>query len=222
MVKTFCWRMVPLAAAFAFAAACSHAAEEYSPLVPAAFSPVTFGEDGTPVELRVGRYFIDELSELRRGDGRLFYDPTYDKMFDEMERNINNEGFSASQYFKNNPDPNVSLIAADLLTDRYQLSRIFTKHEEYVGNPNDARERADYERLRAGKEREELCRTAMRVVFEYKDAIVKGREGELLAKLREAQTNPELDVHRILLDLQANKEVQKRLSAAIGQRVVVR
>ncbi len=49
MVKTFCWRMVPLAAAFAFAAACSHAAEEYSPLVPAAFSPVTFGEDGTPL-----------------------------------------------------------------------------------------------------------------------------------------------------------------------------
>ena len=49
------------------------------------------------------------------------------QMLDEAAEHCQNEGFMASRYFLAHPDPNISRLAANLISDKYQLSKYHTK-----------------------------------------------------------------------------------------------
>ena len=73
------------------------------------------------------------------------------------------------------------------------------------------------------KERKELADGVVRVVFEYKDAIVDVKEKALLAELRDVQASGnETRVFEIIREQQTLKEIRKQLAAHLGQRVLAR
>lgn len=181
------------------------------------------GDDGEAVPLTVGRYVVEELAELRGEIGCMVHDAVYARMLDEMERYANDEGFDSVHYFIGHADPDISRAAADLVSEKYQLSRMFTKEDEYTGDPNDKKDMEIYQRHKEEKERKELADGVVRVVFEYKDAIVDAKEKALLAELRDVQASGnETRVFEIIREQQTLKEIRKQLAAHLGQRVLAR
>ena len=181
------------------------------------------GDDGEAVPLTVGRYVVEELAELRGEIGCMVHDAVYARMLDEMERYANGEGFDSVHYFIGHADPDISRAAADLVSEKYQLSRMFTKEDEYTGDPNDKKDMEIYQRHKEEKERKELADGVVRVVFEYKDAIVDAKEKALLAELRDVQASGnETRVFEIIREQQTLKEIRKQLAAHLGQRVLAR
>ena len=51
-------------------------------------------------------------------------------MMDEAADRCRSEGFIANRYFLAHPDPNVSRLAANLISEKYQLSKYHTKYRE--------------------------------------------------------------------------------------------
>lgn len=78
------------------------------------------GEDtqGQPCQIPLITYVHDDLAT----DGLTFRTPIYSKMLAEAIQHTTDPNFTASRYFLNNPDLDISREAANLMTERYQLS----------------------------------------------------------------------------------------------------
>ena len=87
-------------------------------------------EDGKETPIRVTEYISMDLAQ----DGLQFQNPLHRQLLAEAEANLNKPNFCAERYFLAHPDPNISRMAADLISDRYRLSKsneqALTKDEE--------------------------------------------------------------------------------------------
>ena len=82
----------------------------------------------------VAQFVIASLSDLEEEGQSIFRNPLHQKMLDESRSFDAQNSVNSSKYFTNHIDPQISAIAADLMTDKYVLSRMHTKHEEFVGD----------------------------------------------------------------------------------------
>ncbi len=90
--------------------------------------------EGTPdkegkyplIPITVGEYIIDELNK----DNITFRSPLHKKMLDIYENEVKPSGLHASIFYVSHPDYEISRISADLISDRYQLSKIHRRIEE--------------------------------------------------------------------------------------------
>ena len=87
-------------------------------------------EDGEETPIRVTEYISMDLAQ----DGLQFQTPLHRQLLAEAEANLNTPHFCAERYFLAQPEPNISRMAADLISDRYRLSKsneqALTKDEE--------------------------------------------------------------------------------------------
>ena len=87
-------------------------------------------EDGEEMPIRVTEYISMDLAQ----DGLQFQNPLHRQLLAEAEANLNKPNFCAERYFLAHPEPNISRMAADLISDRYRLSKsneqALTKDEE--------------------------------------------------------------------------------------------
>ena len=87
-------------------------------------------EDGEETPIRVTEYISMDLAQ----DGLQFQNPLHRQLLAEAEANLNKPNFCAERYFLAHPEPNISRMAADLISDRYRLSKsneqALTKDEE--------------------------------------------------------------------------------------------
>lgn len=63
------------------------------------------------------------VSDLKR-DNLTFFNPLHQQIIDEAALHGHDEGFVAERYFLSDPDPKVSGLSVELITSRYQLSKI--------------------------------------------------------------------------------------------------
>ena len=75
--------------------------------------------EGNPIQISLINYVYDDLA----ADDLSFRTPIYSKMLGEVVQHIGEENFQSNRYFLNNPDLEISREAANLMTDRYQLSK---------------------------------------------------------------------------------------------------
>ena len=75
--------------------------------------------DGQPLQIPLINYVCDDLA----ADELSFRTPLYAQMLAEAAEHLYSDGFVASRYFMNNANLDISREAANLLTDRYQLSK---------------------------------------------------------------------------------------------------
>jgi DNA primase len=171
----------------------------------------------------VAQFVITSLSDLEEEGQSIFRNPLHQKMLDESRSFDAQNSVNSSRYFTNHIDPQISAIAADLMTDKYVLSRMHTKHEEFVGDPKaNPREYEEYLRQREVERKEMLVREIFTVVHEYKAAIICDKEREVDQQIREAQeANKTMEMIELIKKKQAILKAKKELSQVIGGRVVL-
>ena len=76
-------------------------------------------EEGEEIPLTVTEYICADLKQ----DSLQFHNPTHRKLLDEAVTHLHDKDFCTERYFLAHPDPSISRMAADMLSDRYRLSK---------------------------------------------------------------------------------------------------
>ena len=124
---------------------------------------------------------------------------------DEAADRCQSEGFVAHRYFLAHPDPNVSRLAANLISEKYQLSKYHTKYRELE------------------TEEEKLDSLVLRELYGFKDAYILSQIKEVQAQIKEAQTKGDMDqVFELMKKLTRLNEIKNVLSKELGERIILK
>ncbi|MCL1614818.1 DNA primase [Bacteroides sp. ET71] len=158
-------------------------------------------EEGREVPVTVTEYIVSDLQQ----DELAFHNPLHRRMLQEAAERIHTEGFRAEHYFLNHPDPAISRLSAELVSDRYQLSKYHYKNQHIV---------TDEERLY------ELVPLLM-VNFKY--AIVSEELTHLMRALQDSAVLSDNDrCTAILTRYNELRQVQSVMAKRLGDRVVLK
>ena len=160
-------------------------------------------EDGRT--LSVGEYIINEL----RADNIEFDNPLHKQIIDEFSNNYSDE-FIAATFYQYHPDPAINQFAAEMIADKYQLSRIYNKQ---TVSENVVQE---VER----DEREDLPDVVQRLLLELKYTIVTERLDALHTMLEKARDDWQMQL-TLLEQKQLLEQIRAQLCKALGNRVIV-
>ena len=161
---------------------------------------VTDDED-REVPVTVTEYVVQDLHE----DDLAFHNPLHRRMLQEAAERIGTESFVAEHYFLNHPDPAISQLSAELVSDRYQLSKYHSKSQHIV---------TDEERLY------ELVPLLM-VNFKY--AIVSEELTHLMRALQDPAVLADNDrCTAVLTRYNELRQVQSVMAKRLGDRVVLK
>ena len=83
-------------------------------------------DDGSLLDVTVTEFIVDDM----RADEIEFSVPLYRRIADEARSLCDAPGYEAARHFLHHEDADVSALAADLIGDRYELSRIYTADNE--------------------------------------------------------------------------------------------
>ncbi|MBO5816784.1 MAG: DNA primase [Paludibacteraceae bacterium] len=157
--------------------------------------------------ISAGEYIIHEL----RTDNIEIENPLYKQIFDEFSK-CYKEGFVAATFFQHHPDAAINQFAAQMIADKYQLSRIFSR-QNVSENVTQIVEQ---------DEREILPELISRLLLELKYTIVNERIDALQNMLKEAQERGDWELQAAILQQQpALHEIRSQLCKALGNRVIV-
>lgn len=182
---------------------------------------VRYGEEQLPVQLAdnddspvtVAKFVIYALSDLATP----FHNPVHTRIYEVAGRGFGNR--KAAAVYRDYPDPDISSVAASLISDREPLSRQWSC--KYTGDPNDKKALAEFEQMLLCKHQDELIQKLPIVIHEYKLAILAHREAEIDRKIAELQKSGNLSESlQLLKEKQDIKVRQSQLSDPVGGTVV--
>lgn len=162
---------------------------------------ILFKDEEQQQEKTVAEYVIGELDY----DGLSFENPLHQKVLDEYRQHLNDADFQPERYFLNHTDGNVSRLAADLIADRYVLSKVHARSGNLV--PDEDR----------------LLELVPRIVLELKNSVVLAEIKQKLLEMKaacEAKDNVRVDA--IMREMKQLDEVKKQLAKALGERIINR
>lgn len=187
-----------------------------------------------PSLIRVAGYIYDEITQ----DGLALSNPVYQLIMEEAKGLCATEGISLSRRFLYHPNVDVSKLAAELVSDKYVLSKYHTKHLEAKKSEETETEAEDEKNgakshiraLFAGGQQEEMEKLKLRlevgIVYELralKKAYVVNQINELNAKLKEAQTNKDVKQEQELQAGLARLQQKKSLLCKeVGEQIVLK
>jgi DNA primase len=184
---------------------------------------VRYGErvlfaDGAGHEVRVAEYIRLEL----QNDDIEIQTPLYGRILEEAVAQCANAEFVASHYFLVHPDLEISELAANMISDKYHLSKRFKDPETTAlqqTTVSEEQQEAENEARKREKEREQLERWIIHDLFTLKNAILKHKIDHVNRQIKEFQSDAEkvmtLMKERIALDV-----TKVMLSKALGERIV--
>ena len=148
---------------------------------------------------------IQFISEGLKEDDLQFHNVLHRHILKEAECHVSDPNFVAERYFVNHPDPTVSTMAAELVSDRYQLSKYHSKAQKIVSDE------------------ERLYELVPRLLIDFKMAIVD----EELKHILQALNNPSVanDPQRCMDMMQRYKDLhdtQRLMAQRAGDRVVLK
>lgn len=148
---------------------------------------------------------IECISFSLKEDELQFHDALHRRILKEAEEHLQDAHFTAERYFMTHPDPQVSKLAVDMVSERYQLSKYHSKAQKIV---------TDDERLH------ELV---PRLLLDFKMSIVE----EEMKHTLQALNNPSIvnDTQRCMEIMQRYKDLhqmQSLMAQKAGERVVLK
>jgi DNA primase len=162
-------------------------------------SRVTDRETGTETITTVADYIISQITE----DELEFDDPVFASIFSEITFNVSQGLCPGEKHFVHHPDPAISAIAVDMLTDQYTLSRIWSTRGAYVET-----------------EEMKLKEIVPDVVLVFKSNKIKMMQKEIRKAMAEAAGDDEK-----IADLQERYKTMtsllKKISTSLGNRIVL-
>ncbi|WP_297909915.1 DNA primase [uncultured Parabacteroides sp.] len=158
-------------------------------------------ETNEHVIMRVADYIRFDLER----DDLTFYTPSFKQMLDEAAEHCKDEGFIANRYFLAHPDPNISRLAANLISDKYQLSKYHTKFRELE------------------QEEDKLDYLVPREIYSLKDAYILYKIKDIQTKIKEAQNKGDMEQIFDLMKQHAHlNEIKSVLCKELGERIVLK
>ena len=158
-------------------------------------------ETNEHIVMRVAEYIRYDLER----DDLTFYTPIIKSMLDEAADKCKTEGFIASRYFLAHPDPNVSRLAANLISEKYQLSKYHSKYRELE------------------QEQDKLDQLVTREIYAMKDAYILRQIKETQLGIKEAHAQGNEDkVFELMKQLTHLNEIKNVLSKELGERIVLK
>ena len=158
-------------------------------------------EENAETPLTVIEYISMDLKQ----DELQFHNPLHRRILAEAESHLHDQNFTAERYFLAHPDPTISKLAAEMINDRYQLSKYHSKSQKIV---------TDEERLH------ELV---PHQIIDFKLAILE----EEMKHTLQALSKPEVtqDANKCLEIMAHYKELSellKEMAKRAGDRVVLK
>ncbi|HCO66483.1 MAG TPA: DNA primase [Dysgonomonas sp.] len=167
-------------------------------------------EEDEPVdETTVLEYIKFDLER----DGLTFHNSLYKQILEEAFEKIDDSGFVPKDYFMAHPQLEISKLTAEIISDRYELSKV---HLKQFGE-NVCREDTPLD------ERKHLDVSVPRVLTELKDAFIsiqiKNIKDEMKQKQKEKNTDAVIELMHKLKELD---EIKRMLAKVLGERVILR
>ena len=160
-----------------------------------------FKDEEAQRDKTVAEYIVEELD----CDGLVLENPLHRQMLDECRQHLGEAGFQAERHFLNHPDGRISRLAADLIADKYVLSRVHTRSRAL---PTDE---------------ERLLELVPRLVLELKNSVVLDHIKQKLLEMKaagEAKDYARIDI--LMEEIKQLDEVKKQLARALGERIINR
>lgn len=160
----------------------------------------TTNENGEEKTITVIEYISHELNE----DHLAFHNPLHRRIFAEAIEKGRNSNFVAQQYFIKHPDPVIGQLAAELVNNRYELSKYHSKTQKVT---------TDEERLHE---------IAPKLITDFKTATVKEELIHIGRKLQDASVmNDPAQYSPIMQRFKDLQETLKVLAKKKGEQVVL-
>lgn len=157
-------------------------------------------EEGHERPITVTEFVVSEL----KADDLAFHNPQHRQMLAEASAHLHDNGFQAERYFLAHPDPAISKLSVELISNRYQLSKYHTKAQKIL---------SDEERL------VELVPT---LIINFKYAIVSEELKHMLTALQDPKIASDNEKCDELMKRYSNlREVQSIMAKRLGDRVVL-
>lgn len=158
-------------------------------------------EENAETPLTVIEYISMDLKQ----DELQFHNPLHRRILAEAEAHLHDPNFTAERYFLAHPDPTISKLAAEMISDRYQLSKYHSKSQKIV---------TDEERLH------ELV---PHQIIDFKLAILEEEMKHTLQALSKPEVaNDPNQCMEIMTHYKELSELLKAMAKCAGDRVVLK
>ncbi|MFV0420142.1 MAG: DNA primase [Dysgonomonas sp.] len=146
-------------------------------------------------------------------DGLWFVNPLYTKILNEAIKKSENPDFDPSRYFIAHPDQEISKIAANLISDRYQLSKVHIKQFGENAKKEDT----------PLAEENQLIKNVPRVLTDLKNAYIQERLRDIKEQMEQKQKEGNWDAAiELMQQIKELEVVRKALAKALGERIVTK
>ncbi len=155
-------------------------------------------EEGQETPITVTEYIVNDLKE----DELAFHNPLHRQILTEAAERIHNEGFTTERYFVAHPDPVISKLSVELISNRYQLRK--SQIEQMV------------------TDEERLYELIPRLMINFKYAIVcEELKHTLFALQNPAIANDETQCNSIMERYNELNKVKSIMAKRLGDRVIL-
>ena len=155
-------------------------------------------EEGQETPITVTEYIVNDLKE----DELAFHNPLHRQILTEAAERIHNEGFTAERYFVAHPDPVISKLSVELISNRYQLRK--SQIEQMV------------------TDEERLYELIPRLMINFKYAIVcEELKHTLFALQNPTIANDETQCNSIMERYNELNKVKSIMAKRLGDRVIL-
>ena len=157
--------------------------------------------DGSKRDVSVTEFILANLNE----DEIEIHNPLLKRMLDEATEEYLKPGYNPERHFLNHREQEISMMAADLVSEPYELSKY---HSRFQKLEVDA---------------DKLDEIIPRVLEDLKCAIVNHDVQQLEVALKKAQRDKDdTEVGRLSMELFHLQQTRRELSKRLGERIIVR
>ena len=159
--------------------------------------------------ITVGEYIITEI----KNDSIDIPNPLHQRIIDEYIANYQSHNFVSSSFFHHHSDPQISQLAVDMIADKYQLSRIYSKKSISENVTQEVQQ----------DEVDILPELVQRLLLELKLTVVEERLDAMEKLLAQAVSDKNDQLITTILEQQPQlMDIRTQLCRALGNRVIVR
>jgi len=161
-----------------------------------------FFEDETKSKIiKVAEYIIQELEK----EGVKFLNPIHQLIIDDYKEHSSDETFNPERFFLYHPNPKISQLAADLVTEKYTLSKVHSKIKKIE---------TDIERL---------GELVPRLIYEFENSLILDLYRQKLMELKSvSEEKNNIRIDEIMRELAELDKIKKELSKTLGERIIIK
>jgi DNA primase len=149
----------------------------------------------------VADYIYEEINR----DGLEMSNDVHQRILKEYEKRWQDEQFNAEKYFLYHADEAIARLSAEMMTEKYTLSKIHSKIKKIES------------------EAERLHEVVPRLMYEYKNAILLDLIRDGLMRLKQAtERRDDEEAARVAQELTTLNELKRQLAQQLGARIITR